>query len=721
MAQQERTHLDVHVPDELLRTAVTTSDPEPTVDVAVPLPGVGAGPPPSLRTVVAGPGVAALALMTAGNMLARGLETGLAVLGPDIQETFALSDTGLGALVFAMGAAYFVLAVPVALLADRRQRTSVAAVALAVWAGAVLAVGLAPSVWVVGILVVVAGVGRAAPDSVHLSYLCDTYPVEGRARVIAVHRAAIPLGGVIVAGAMAAVADALSWRWGMAVGLLGVPVALAMRRLAEPRRGGQERAALGRGASGPSDELPPKILVGTALQRLRGIRSLASMYLTFGVLGFAALGIPVIGNLYFERRWDLSSGGRTGVAIVLAAATSIGLVIAGVFGDRLFRRDPARPLMVGAAALAAFGVAYASAVHLPALWLVVTGMVIAEASLALVATVVLLTVAAIAPPSMRSLMFALVGIYSLVGGLAGSIVLGGVSDARSPDFALTLLGPVALAGAGVLYRGARDVAGDISRSVEDILEEDDASHRRVAGITSRAIEVHNLDFSYGTQQVLFDVNLEIDEGEICALLGTNGAGKSTLLRVIAGLEHPTRGSVRLFGTAATYLEAEQVVDLGVAMLPGGKMTFPSLTVDENLRAGSFTVAPDRRAVAIEEVYETFPVLGERRQQAAGTLSGGEQQMLALGRALVHKPRLLLIDELTLGLAPKVVERLLEIVRAINASGTTVVLVEQSVNLALTLAARAVFLERGQVRFDGRTADLVRRDDLLRPVFLGNER
>jgi ABC-type branched-subunit amino acid transport system ATPase component len=217
------------------------------------------------------------------------------------------------------------------------------------------------------------------------------------------------------------------------------------------------------------------------------------------------------------------------------------------------------------------------------------------------------------------------------------------------------------------------------------------------------------------------VSLEVADGEVAALLGTNGAGKSTLLRLIAGLDHPSRGTIRVFGANATYLEAEQIVGLGVSMLPGGRATFPSLTVEENLRAGSFGFRRDARFRAgIDDVYAAFPVLLERREQRAGTLSGGEQQMLAMGRALIHRPRLLLIDELTLGLAPFVVEGLLALVRRINEAGTTVLLVEQSVNLALTLADHAFFLERGEVRYDGSTAELLRRDDLLRPVFLGGK-
>ena len=234
-----------------------------------------------------------------------------------------------------------------------------------------------------------------------------------------------------------------------------------------------------------------------------------------------------------------------------------------------------------------------------------------------------------------------------------------------------------------------------------------------------ALEVEGVSFSYGTRQVLFGVDLALPEGGVGALLGTNGAGKSTLLRLVAGLDHPSAGSIRLFGRDTTHLEAEAVGSLGVALLPGGRMTFPGLTVAENLRVGGHRLRRDSRRLraAVDEALELFPVLAERRRQRAGTLSGGEQQMLALARVLMARPRLLVIDELSLGLAPRAVESLLAVVRAVNAAGTTVLLVEQSVNLAVTLADRAWFLERGQVLFDGRTADLLGRDDLLRSVFL----
>jgi ABC-type branched-subunit amino acid transport system ATPase component len=204
-----------------------------------------------------------------------------------------------------------------------------------------------------------------------------------------------------------------------------------------------------------------------------------------------------------------------------------------------------------------------------------------------------------------------------------------------------------------------------------------------------------------------------------ALLGVNGAGKSTLLKVISGIGLPSRGSVRFRGTDITFLDAERRLRLGVTQIPGGRAVFGPMTVVENLRSFGYTLGRDTKAVdsAIDRCFDAFPRLAERRSQNASTLSGGEQQMLGLSKGLILRPQLLLIDELSLGLAPVIVAQLLEMVRQINADGTAVVLVEQSVNIALNLVDHAYFMEKGEIRFDGPAQELLSRDDLLRAVFL----
>jgi branched-chain amino acid transport system ATP-binding protein len=234
------------------------------------------------------------------------------------------------------------------------------------------------------------------------------------------------------------------------------------------------------------------------------------------------------------------------------------------------------------------------------------------------------------------------------------------------------------------------------------------------------LSCRGVDVAYGSVQVLFGVDVDINEGEIVALLGTNGAGKSTLLKAVSGLVHPIAGTVTFDGEDITNASPMRTTELGIVQVPGGKAVFPTLTVAEHFKAGQWLYARQNSDVVAdrtEKVLQMFPRVKERWGNLAGDLSGGEQQQLALGMAFVAQPKLLVIDELSLGLAPVIVERLLDAVRAIHAEGATVVLVEQSVNVALTLANRAYFMEKGQVRFEGATADLLHRDDVLRSVFL----
>lgn len=234
------------------------------------------------------------------------------------------------------------------------------------------------------------------------------------------------------------------------------------------------------------------------------------------------------------------------------------------------------------------------------------------------------------------------------------------------------------------------------------------------------LEAENIDFSYGPLQVLFGTSLRLDPGEALALLGTNGAGKSTLLRVIAGMATPSGGRVRLNGTDVTGAPADDLVRKGLVLLRGGHGVFKDMTVAENLDVQSLTLRHQKKEAATrrQRVLETFPSLATRLSAKAGLLSGGEQQQVVMAKALMLQPTVLCIDELSLGLAPIVVQELLSIVRAIHAEGTSIILVEQSLNIACDLCDRAIFLEKGEVRFEGPTRELLERDDIARAVFLG---
>jgi ABC-type branched-subunit amino acid transport system ATPase component len=234
-------------------------------------------------------------------------------------------------------------------------------------------------------------------------------------------------------------------------------------------------------------------------------------------------------------------------------------------------------------------------------------------------------------------------------------------------------------------------------------------------LSCRGVEV-----AYDKVQVLFGVDLDVEEGEIVALLGTNGAGKSTLLKAVSGLVTPIGGSVTFEGRDITGINPVEAAKMGIVQVPGGKAVFPTLTVAEHFKAGTWLFAkedPKDVDARIQQVLDRFPRLRERWDQMAGNLSGGEQQQLAVGMAFVARPKLLIIDELSLGLAPTIVEQLLEMVRDIHATGCTIVLVEQSVNVAMSIATKAYFLEKGEVRFSGAPGDLLERGDILRAVFL----
>ena len=235
-------------------------------------------------------------------------------------------------------------------------------------------------------------------------------------------------------------------------------------------------------------------------------------------------------------------------------------------------------------------------------------------------------------------------------------------------------------------------------------------------MTTSLLDVTGLEVAYGRVTVLTGVDFRVGAGEVVALLGTNGAGKSTLLRAISGVVPSRRGHVVFAGRDLRNARPADVVRAGVVQMPGGRGTFPGLTIEDNLKVGGVTVPRAQRSGRVDEVLTLFPWLADRRRTLAGTLSGGQQQMLALARALMGRPRLLMIDELSLGLAPVIVEQLLDVVGRLRAEGVAVVVVEQHVDLALSFADRAYFLERGRVRFDGPAADLHGRTDLLRAVF-----
>jgi branched-chain amino acid transport system ATP-binding protein len=234
------------------------------------------------------------------------------------------------------------------------------------------------------------------------------------------------------------------------------------------------------------------------------------------------------------------------------------------------------------------------------------------------------------------------------------------------------------------------------------------------------LSVEDIHTYYGHIHALKGISLEVNEKEIVCLIGSNGAGKSTTLMTVNGILHPAEGRILFLGQDITTLPADKIAGLGITQVPEGRRILPRLSVEDNLEMGAFLVK-DKKKIRknLDEVFELFPLLAKRRKQQGGTLSGGEQQMLAIGRALMSKPKLLLLDEPSLGLAPLIVEKIFDIIRQINESGTTIFLVEQNANMALSISGNAYVMESGLITLTGAAKDLA-KDEAIRKAYLGED-
>ena len=232
------------------------------------------------------------------------------------------------------------------------------------------------------------------------------------------------------------------------------------------------------------------------------------------------------------------------------------------------------------------------------------------------------------------------------------------------------------------------------------------------------LEIKDLNVHYGVIHAIQGISFTVNEGEIVTLVGANGAGKTTTLRTISGLNKATSGEILLEGKSITNLSAPQRVERGISQVPEGRRIFPTLSVLENLELGAF-LRKDKATIKkdMENIYGRFPILGDRKKQMAGTLSGGEQQMLAMGRALMSRPRILLMDEPSMGLAPLLVREIFEIIQDINRTGTTILLVEQNANMALSIANRAYVIETGSIAISGTGEELI-KSDAIQKAYLG---
>ena len=691
------------------------------------LPGVG-GEPMTLRQAMATGGKTTVVMLFLLNLIDE-LPRTVRVLAPDIQSTLGISDTVLLGVLGFGGVALVLGAVPMAALADRIARVTIIPVMSFFWATTVFLSGFVANPFQLFWANAGTGIGQAYRIPVSNSLITDTYPIQARSRIFAFEGVGRPvgqlLGPLLVGGIATWVGGDEGWRWAFfAVAIPPVLVGIASLRMKEPPRGKFEQEALfdDEGAL-EVEELEPSM--STALARLRKIRTFYFLATGVGVLGFAFITIPSQFNLLLEDKYALNALDRGIVESLMWIASLLAIPIAGRVFDTRFREDPESMVKLTGALIMAAGIAYIVALPMKPLWLLITLLAIAQALLSASFVAAPTIIAAVAPYRIRAQAFALLPVFVfLMGGFFGGLISGQLSDAYNNRTAMLIIAPpAAIIGGRLIRRGAHHIRRDISLAVEELLEEQDET-RKIASEPESvpALQVRNLDFSYGPVQVLFDVGIEVAKGEVVALLGTNGAGKSTLLRAISGLGIPDRGVVRLNGRTVTYAEAETRFHVGIVQLRGGAGIFGALTIGENLRAALLEsgLRPEDAERRIAEVIKTFPALEGRFSEPARDLSGGQQQMLALAMALLHKPAVLLIDELSLGLAPVVVQELLSVVGNLKAQGQTMIIVEQSLNIALAFADRAVFMEKGVVRFEGPARELAERDDLVRAVFLGGE-
>jgi ABC-type branched-subunit amino acid transport system ATPase component/MFS family permease len=656
-----------------------------------------------------------------------------AVLTPEISRSLGIGKGAIAGVIALKTLALAIAPLPMAALAQRHARRATLCVVTAVgWSIFALSTGFVTAIWGLVFVLVADGLSTGSVAALHPSLLLDSYPAEARVRALSTYTMGDRVGNVLAPLLVAVLATAagLTWRGVfVSLGLLSFLGALSAVRLRDPGFGRWDTERIretvrqhhGEGMGGVVvSEQDVSLRFFEIVRRVMLVPTVRRLMAALAVFGVLLIPYQTFLFFFLEERWNLGPGPR-GVFFAFSAAVSIAaLALFARRGEAEFREDPGRLVRMGAALLAVAVVLICLAGLSPFFWAMIALFGLSQALLAILNPAIFAVLLSVVPAHMRPHTAALGGIFvGGVGGIIGALFLSGIDRRFGVAGSMVSLLIPGVLGALLLATSGKLVAKDLDRMIDEVIEDEEIRRITSSGGHLPMLACRNVDFSYGQLQVLFDCNFTVDDGEMVALLGVNGAGKSTLLKVISGIGLPSRGSVRFRGTDITFLDAERRLRLGITQIPGGRAVFGPMTVVENLRAFGYTLGRDTKKLdeAIDRCFDAFPRLAERRNQAASTLSGGEQQMLGLSKGLILRPQLLLIDELSLGLAPVIVSQLLEMVRRINADGTAVVLVEQSVNIALNLVDHAYFMEKGEIRFDGAARDLLERDDLLRAVFL----
>ena len=624
------------------------------------------------------------------------------VLLPNIRDSFHISNNA------AITAATLTTVLPALLspaagyVSDRIDRIRFAQIATLVVGVVAVAIGLAPWFWLFVVLLLLAGLGLLVNFPTHNSLIADYYPPEALGTTFTFYLFATTAIGVLAGPVGGGLAQVSGWRSAFIV--LGAPALVGvwmLGKLQEPGRGASLGLTLER-------EERTSFLEG--FRRVKAVRSLRRTWWAAAFFGGGVIAFLNLASVYFKDVYHYGPFARGVVFVLYGVGGLIGTVVGGWLVNRALRaKRPELLPVINGLMVVEFGIGIVLMGLMPwvggAIFMIVLLSVGASGFNPAYSAMIGLVTA----PRLRGQAFSYSLIWVTIGAIVVAPIIGGISN-NHERAACYVLGALVL-GAGLVEVTARQYV------VRDVAE---AQKIQTAADVDAMLAVRGLEVAYGGNlQILFGVDLDVREGEIVALLGTNGAGKSTFLRAVSGLIDPIGGAVFFDGRDITHADAMTKALLGLALVPGDRGVFPGLTVADNLRIAGWMYRSDKQALqdAIDRVTAYFPVLRERWDVPAGGLSGGEQQMVVLAQALMGRPKLLMIDELSLGLAPVIVEKLLGTIRELAKDGITIILVEQSVNVALTVAERAVFMEKGEIRFAGPTRELLERPDVLRAVFL----
>jgi branched-chain amino acid transport system ATP-binding protein len=684
-----------------------------------------------------------LVILVSLQLFDQATQSAFNVLIPNIRDAFHLSDAEILAIAAAAGACALLGTVPVAWLADRTNRVRIALVGAGAAAVVSVGLGLAPTAAVMAVMLCGVYVGQAVIFPTHNSLIADYYPVPARPRVYSVHRGGLSLGAVAGVLIGAGLTAAFSWRVPFIVFAIPILVVVAVGavRLHEPPRGRYEQQELDRRAiaqvvtgavaeaeaalpgplAGGPEPAPPPVepppSFGEAWRMVWKIRVLRRIFVALPFLAAAIAGFTSLASLQYQQTFHLDEVQRAYLVAPVQVFVLGGLVVGATMATRLAARGlhlVFALLAVAAVVASAFAVLFALAPSVVVAFFADAGI---EASLAIVGPGVLAGLSLAIPSRARSVGFS-IGALFVLPGLVVIPLVGLIGDHVGFRYGMLILVPVFLIGGLIVASAGSLIDSDVQNVWLSMRARAEMLAARSRGELP-LLAVRGLAVGYEGVPVLRQIDLEIAEGEVVALLGTNGAGKSTLLRAIGGVVEADDGAVIFDGRDITHAPPDEIARLGIGQMPGGEGVFPTLTVEENLRAAAWQERRHRQRAEerVASTLDRFGLLAERRGDRAGDLSGGQQQMLALAMALLASPKLLLVDELSLGLAPIVVEQLLESLRALRSAGTAVLLVEQSVNVAVAVADRVYVMDSGEIHFSGNAAEVRDRPDLLWSIYL----